>query len=360
VTEVAIVGAGVVGLAAAAALARRGHAVTVIERHRRVAEETSSRNSGVIHSGLYYPAGSLKAQTCVAGRERLYARCVALGIPHRKVGKLVVATTPEEVALLESLRVRGLANGAGALELLDGAEVTRREPRVRALAALFSPETGIVDPAALAHSYLAEAKARGATLVLATEVLSLERRADRWALLTRQAGGETFVFESARVVNAAGLGALALSPSPARTLHPCKGDYFSVTPSLGRLASHLVYPVPGAAGLGIHLTFDLGGRFRLGPDAEYVAAPRHDVDPGKAKAFAAAAARFFPELRAEHLTADYAGIRPKLQGPGGRWEDFVIEQTAPGLLSLFGIESPGLTAAGEIAERVAERVAALG
>jgi L-2-hydroxyglutarate oxidase LhgO len=363
--EVAVIGAGVVGLACAAALARRGRRVVVIERHRSVGLETSSRNSEVIHAGLYYPPGSLKALTCVEGRRRLYARCERLGIPHRRTGKLVVATAPVETPALERILERGRECGAGDLELIDETALCRREPRVRALAAVWSPESGIVDAHALVSSYQAEAEAHGATLALRTEVRGLVRRGEVWEVDTLSDDGEAFRLPVPWVINAAGLESDRIAALAGLdvgrlgyALHPCKGDYFAVAPSLGTLTRHLVYPVPRAAGLGIHVTLDLGGRYRLGPDAEYVERPDYSVDPAKAVAFARAAQRYLPEIRPEHLSPDIAGVRPKLQGPGEDFRDFVIEEAsahgAAGLVNLLGIESPGLTAAGEIAERVAE------
>ena len=360
-----IIGAGVIGLAAAAALGRRGRPALVLERQGGTGRETSSRNSEVVHAGLYYPPGTQKALTCVEGRERLYRRCRELGIPHRRTGKLVVATAAEEVVTLESLGFRGRENGAGRLEILDGKEVRTREPRVRAHAALWSPESGIVDAHALLSSYQAEAESCGAQVVLHTEVVGLERKGDAWVVDTRSRGGERFSLTAPFVVNAAGLEAdriAALAGIDVEQLgwriHPCKGDYFAIAPSLGRLVRHLVYPVPVPGGLGIHVTMDLGSRYRLGPDVEYVKRPTYEVDPEKADRFAEAAARYLPEVRAEHLTAEFAGVRPKLQRPGEPFGDFVLEESsdrgAPGLINLIGIESPGLTAAGAIAEHVAD------
>lgn len=363
-SRVAVIGGGVVGMACAASLARRGHAVTVLERNARAGQEVSARNSGVIHAGIYYPAGSLKAHTCVAGRERLYRRCAALGVDHRKTGKLIVATDESQVPILEELQRRGLDNGAGALELIDAAEVARREPRVKARAALWSPETGIVDAHGLVSSFTAEAEAHDADVALMTTVIGVERQGDGWRLQTSGPDGP-FDFDVDRVVNAAGLGAERIAELAGVPIdqagyryHASKGDYFAVAPRLGELTRHLVYPVPGVTGLGIHTTFDLAGAFRLGPDSEYVAEESYDVDPDKAGDFAAVVATFLPEVTAADLTPDYAGMRPKLQAPGESFRDFVIEEhaAAPGLVNLVGIESPGLTAAAEIAERVGDMV----
>ncbi len=366
--DVAIVGAGVLGLACAAALARRGRSVLVLERHAEPGREISSRNSEVIHAGLYYAEGSLKAATCCAGRERLYAHCAKHRIPHRRTGKLIVATHEGELAILEQIAERARANGAGAVEIIGMDEVARREPRVHALAALWSPESGIIDAHALMNSYQAEMEASGASLVRHTNVVGLGQRRGAWEVETLGPEGEGFNIEAPAVVNAAGLEAARIAALAGLNvkalgyeLHLCKGDYFAVAPSLGALCQTLVYPVPVPAGLGIHVTPDLGGRYRLGPDVEYVDAPCYDVDPAKANDFASAVQAFLPEIRPEHLTPDFAGLRPKLQGPGEPVRDFVIAEEsahgAPGLVNLLGIESPGLTAAGEIAERVASLLA---
>jgi L-2-hydroxyglutarate oxidase LhgO len=360
--DVLVVGAGVVGLACAARLRATGRTVLVIERRSAPGLETSSRNSEVIHAGLYYPPGSLKSSCCVEGRRDLYDRCRIYQIPHRKLGKFVVATRAEECATLAEIRARALANGAGDLRWIEPAELARAEPRVRAVAALWSPESGIVDARALLHTYQMELENAGGAIALRTELIALERRAGGWCA-TAENGAERTAIAAAAVVNAAGLGADAVAalagidPDAAGyRQQPCKGDYFAVAPGLGPLTRHLVYPVPVAAGLGIHVTVDLGGRYRLGPDTEYVSEARYDVDPDKAEAFAAAARRYLPELTAEHLAPDFAGIRPKLQGPGQPFRDFVIEEaTAHGaerLVNLLGIESPGLTSASAIARRV--------
>jgi len=366
--DVVVIGAGVVGLACAAALARAGRTVVVIERHDGIARETTSRNSQVIHAGLYYPAGSWKARLCVAGREQLYARCERHGIPHRRLGKLVVATEPGEIATLERIRALGTENGAPGLEIIDGAEVARREPHVRAIAALVSPATGIVDAHAYALSFAAEAESHGAVLALAREVIAIERSADGYRVVATSDRGELEAIACDAVVNAAGLAsdrvaALAGLDVAARglALHWCKGDYFALAPSAPLRFERLVYPVPVHAGLGVHVTLDLGGRVRFGPDTTYVDRLDYAVDPAKATQFADAARRYLPDLRAEWLTPDQAGIRPKLQGPGDAFRDFVIEEESaaglPGFVNLIGIESPGLTAAEAIADRVVTLVA---
>ncbi len=353
-----------VGLAVAAAVARGGASVLLLERREALARETTSRNSEVVHSGIYYPTGSLKAELCVAGRERLYARCEAQRIPHRRLGKWIVAVDASEVAHLEMLRARGSANGAPGLRLLEGAVLASAEPQVRAVAALDSPATGIVDAHALCLSLAAEAEAHGASLVLHTEVLEIERCASGYAVATRDATGARAHVACGAVVNAAGLAGDAVAAcagidveARGYRLHPCKGDYGSLAPAAPLRVSRLVYPVPSGAGLGVHVTLDLGGRVRFGPDAEYVERARYDVDPTKATRFAEIAARYLPDLRAEWLAPDYAGVRPKLAGPGVAFRDFVVQEESaaglPGFVNLIGIESPGLTAALAIGERVA-------
>lgn len=368
--DVAVVGAGVVGLAVAAALARRGRSVIVLERHDAIARETTSRNSEVVHAGLYYPPGSLKARLCVAGREALYARCERLGIPHRRLGKLVVATGESEIAVLERIRETGAANGAPDLEIVGAREVSALEPEVKAVAALRSPSTGIVDAHALSLSFLAEAEAGGAVLALRSEVREIARTAAGYRLAVRDADGAPGRLEAAAVVNAAGLSAdrvaqlAGLDPDACGyRLHPCKGDYFALAAGAPLRLSRLVYPVPAQAGLGIHATLDLGGRIRFGPDTEYVPEPVYEVAASKAAVFAEAVRRYLPRLEAAWLTPDYAGVRPKLAGPGGGFRDFVVAEEGarglPGLVNLVGIESPGLTAAPAIAERVAALLASL-
>jgi D-amino-acid oxidase len=370
-TDVAVIGAGVVGLACAAALAREGRSVVVVERREAVARETSSRNSGVVHAGLAYVPSSRKATLCTRGRELVWARCRVEGLPHRRTGKLVVAAGPAEAAALERLAANARANGVPGIELVDGARAARLEPAVRGHAALVSPASGVVDPLALSLSFAAEAEARGAAFALRTEVVAVERAGDRHVLVSLGPDGALARLTSAAVVNAAGLAADRIAAAAgfepeARgwRIRPCKGDWFALAPAAPLRLARLVYPLPSPEGvLGIHATVDLGGRLRLGPDAEWVAEPRYDVDPAKAAAFAAAARRILPEVRADWLAPDGAGVRPRLSGPGEPARDFVIEEGSadgrPGFVNLIGIESPGLTAAPAIAERVVALLAGL-
>jgi len=366
--DVVVIGAGAVGLACGAALARRGRSVLVLERNDGIARETSSRNSQVIHAGIYYPPGSLKAALCVDGAARTLARCAREQIPHRVLGKLVVASEPREVAALEALRAQGEANGALGLVLVDGAEVGRREPHVAALAALWSPHTGILDAHALCGSYAAELARSAGELLLRHEVVSLALRASGWWIETRGPNGEREAAECGAVVNAAGLAADRVAALAGIDVdgagyrqHLCKGDYFALAPGAPLRFSGLVYPAPSGPGLGVHVTLDLAGRVRFGPDVEYVPRIDYAIDPEKRERFAAAARRYVPGLRSAWLTPDQAGIRPRLARPGEAFRDFVIaEESArglPGLVSLLGIESPGLTASEAIGVRVAELLA---
>lgn len=363
--DVVIVGAGAVGLACAATLAARGDEVLVIERSTRAGQETSSRNSGVIHAGLYYPPGSLKARLCVEGRELVYARAARTGIPHKKVGKLVVAADVAERSKLETIAAVARENGAGDVRILDGAEARKLEPRLKVELALWSPETGIVDAHALMDSYRLEARAHGAEVLLYAELVAVERANEGYDLvLAVGPNRERESIRTRRVVNAAGLSAPRIAELAGLDIdalgyrqYPCKGDYFSVRAAATRGLSHLIYPLPVHAGLGVHLTLDLQGQVRAGPDTTYVDELDFEVSPNKRAAFGAAIRHYFPHVRDEDLEPDYAGIRPKLQGPGQPVRDFVIDESSaqglPGFVQLLGIESPGLTASEAIARRVA-------
>lgn len=358
-----VVGAGVVGLAVSRRLALDGHEVLIVERNTAWGSETSARSSEVIHAGLYYPPGSLKSRLCLRGRRLLYDYCSDRGIPHRRCGKLVLARE-RQLAALQELAERGRANGVDDLRLLDAAEVRELEPRLRCGAALLSPSTGIVDSHALMLALLGEAEDHGAALALSSTVGALRPDGAGVALFL---DGETAPLLRARwVINAAGLGAAALAgavegfpPQWLPRLRYAKGSYFRLA---GRSPfSRLIYPLPEPGGLGVHLTLDLAGQARFGPDVEWVDTPEYHVDAGRAAAFAAAVQTWWPELEEGRLVPAYAGVRPKLHGPGEPAADFRIDGPAahgvPGLVNLFGIESPGLTASLAIAERVAAIVA---
>lgn len=356
--EVIVVGAGVVGLAIGRALAAAGREVLVLERHGKIGEETSSRNSGVIHSGIYYSAGSLKARLCVAGREQLYAYCLERAITHRRCGKLIVAQQ-HQVAALAALLANGLANGVTDLATLTASEVHALEPSVRCASGLLSPSTGVVDVHELMTSLLGDLEMHGGTLVTNTEVTGVRRVTEGFELATRN-GIECSTVVAHSLVNSAGLAAVDLTRRiegyPAARIpdaYLAKGNYFTCT---ARPFRRLVYPMPNDAGLGVHATLDLDGSVRFGPDVEWVDSIDYGIDEQRAHAFYAAIRDYWPGLPDGALHPAYSGVRPKIAGPGQKPADFVIAGPAdhglPGLVNLLGIESPGLTAALSIAAHV--------
>lgn len=348
--ETLVIGAGAVGLALAAALAASGREVLILEAAGLIGSGISSRNSEVIHAGIYYPTGSLKARLCVEGRRRLYAWCAAHGVPARKIGKLIVAAEPAELEGLDALAAKAAANGVEGMRRLSGAEARAMEPELRAEGALLSPETGIVDSHALMLSLLGAAEERGAMLALNAPVLSVTPEG---AGFTVAAGGAApTAFRAREVVNAAGLAAPGLAPGGGPPMLMAKGSYFRLE---GRAPfSRLIYPAPVVGGLGVHLTLDMGGQARFGPDVEWIEREDYAVDPRRADSFYAAIRRYWPGLPEGALKPDYAGIRPKLAGPeAGGAADFRIDGSEThgisGYLGLYGIESPGLTASLAIA-----------
>jgi L-2-hydroxyglutarate oxidase LhgO len=359
-----VVGAGVVGLAVARALALAGHEVVVAERHGQFGTEISARNSGVIHAGLYYPAGSLKARLCRRGRDLLYDFCRQHNVAHRRCGKLIVATSAEQLPALQAVAEAARANGVEDLQELDGPTARALEPALAAVAALLSPSTGFVDAHGLMLSLLGEAEAAGASLAVGSPVAALVPGADGVAVRLEGEAAPTLV--ARWVINCAGLGAVDLARATAGipaaaipTLHYAKGNYFALA---GRAPfSRLIYPLPEPGGLGVHLTLDLAGQARFGPDVEWVDQLDYRVDPARAPAFEAAVRAYWPALPAGALVPDYAGIRPKLSGAGEPSADFHIagpaEHGVAGVIQLFGIESPGLTASLAIAEWVVGMVA---
>jgi L-2-hydroxyglutarate oxidase LhgO len=354
-----VVGAGVVGLAVARALALAGDEVIVVERHPRIGEETSSRNSGVIHSGIYYPKDSLKARLCVRGRELLYGYVRRRGIAHLKCGKLIVAQAAQLPAL-EALRARAIANGVDDLELLTGDRVRTLEPEVRCAAGLLSPSTGIVDVHEYMNALLADIESAGGQVVTRTRLV---RASATGSGLTAHldCDGEPLVMSCSTLVNSAGLEAVSLLERldgyPAarlRAAHFAKGNYFVCH---GRKPfKHLVYPMPNEAGLGVHATLDLDGTTRFGPDVEWVEQLDYQVDAKRGESFYAAIREYWPTLPDGALQPGYAGIRPKLVGADAKAADFVVESAedhgVAGLINLLGIESPGLTSSLALAELV--------
>jgi len=358
--ECLVIGAGVVGLALARQLAMAGREVVLLEAEDRFGTGTSSRNSEVVHAGMYYPAGSLKARLCVEGNRTLHAYCRDRQVAHRRCGKLIVATAPEQCEALRRLQAGAAANGAGALAWLDRDQAAELEPGLRCVAALFSPATGIVDSHGLMQALLRDAEAHGAAVVFRSPVLA--GAAGAAGLELEIGGAGAMRVRAGQVFNCAGLQAAALArgirgvrPGSVPPVHYAKGSYYALAGPAP--FSRLVYPVPEAAGLGVHLTLDLAGQARFGPDVEWVDELGYDVDPARSRGFYAAIRRYWPGLADGALQPAYAGIRPKLQGPGDPARDFLVQgppdHGVAGLWNLLGIESPGLTACLSLARWVA-------
>lgn len=361
--DCAVIGAGVIGLAVGRELATSGREVLVLERHDAMGTETSSRNSEVIHAGIYYPAGSLKARLCVAGNRALYAYCAERHVAHRRVGKLIVATSDAEREELSVYERGARANGVVNLRHVGRAELHEIEPEVAGAAALFSPSTGIVDSHELMLALLGDLEAAGGLLVCNAPVEALAQ--DARGLRLTVGGGARYELQADWVVNAAGLQAWDVASScrdfPARKLPPryyAIGHYYS----LGGASpfKHLVYPVAAAGGLGIHVTLDMAGRARFGPDVRWIETIRYDFDDDRREEFRDAIRRYYPGIDERSIEPAYTGIRPKLSAEGQPPADFVVQgpqmHGVPGLMNLFGIESPGLTACLAIAREIREQL----
>lgn len=363
--KITIIGAGVVGLSIAAELSRHYDEVIVLEKHDTFGQETSSRNSEVIHSGIYYPQGSLKAKLCVEGADQLYAICGKNAIPYRKTGKLIVATESSETHILEDLLIKGKRNNAKGIDILEKRDISRIEPNTNAVSALYSPNTGIIDSHSLMKHFYNTAQRQGVLFSFNSDVEVVNRKKDGYVVGIKQEG---YKFRSRVIINCAGLSSdtvaslagIDIDKSGYR-LRLCKGSYFSYAkPSPVRT---LVYPVPHEelVGLGVHATLDLGDRLRFGPDAEYIDSVDYTVDRKKRDVFFAGALKIIPGLEKDAFIPDMAGIRPKLQGPGEKTRDFIIAQETdrglPGFINLIGIESPGLTASPAIAKMVTKMAA---
>lgn len=358
-----VIGAGVVGLAVARQMALDGREVFVVERHPGIGMETSSRNSEVIHAGLYYPTGSLKARLCVAGRNALYDYCEARAVPHRRCGKLIVATSESQVSRLAAIQAQAHANGCTEVAMLSAAEARALEPALACTAALSSPNTGIVDSHALMLALQGDAENAGAVFAFGSDVVGGRETPDGLALQVRTKDGDESEFAADTVINCGGLRSAYLARAIAglhRGTIPrswfAKGNYYALT---GKAPfNRLIYPVPEPGGLGVHLTLDLGGQARFGPDVEWLADvdsdPDYTVDPQRANRFYAEIRRYWPHLPDEALHPAYSGVRPKISGPDEAAADFLFERHGSArYLGLYGIESPGLTASLAIARHVA-------
>lgn len=366
--DITIIGAGVIGLAIAAQVARRNRYVYVLEKNRSFGLETSSRHSGVIHAGIYYPQGSLKAKLCVTGNRKLYDLYQQYDIGHKRLGKLIVATEDEERDELESLLERGKSNGAEGLKLLSRQELKALEPNVEGVAAMLSPSSGIIDSHSLMQYFIAKVVEGGAQVAYQSQVVGIEKAAEGYEVEVEDSEGRSS-FITRVLINSAGLYSDQIAElagididRAGYRLHYGKGDYFSLKRRRSTRVSRLIYPVPPSdiTGVGIHITFDLEGRVRLGPDIEYVDSLDYTIDRREQKLFYDSVRRFLPAIEYDDLEPDMAGIRPKLQEPGGEFRDFVIRDESdkglPAFINLIGIESPGLTAAPAIAEYVADLI----
>ncbi|MFH1666472.1 MAG: NAD(P)/FAD-dependent oxidoreductase [Elusimicrobiota bacterium] len=366
--DIVIIGAGVVGLAVASELSQSAgnKNILVLEKSHSFGQETSSRNSEVIHGGMYYPAGTLKARLCIEGRRLLYQICGKNRIPYKKIGKLIVAVEKEELPALEGIRKQGELNGVEGLRAVSRAELKELEPNLIGIAALLSGETGIIDSHRLMKYFLDSAQSKGVIIAYNSQVSGIAKINDGYKITVNNKE-EVLDIKSALVINCAGLDSDLIAEMAGISLkenkynlHYCKGQYFRVSPGKAKFLNRLAYPVPKpkSGGLGVHATLDLGGGLRLGPDDKYLDGREKDysVDENRKRDFYSSAIKFIPFIEEKDLFADTAGIRPKLQENGGEFRDFIIkeesDQGLPGFINLVGIESPGLTASAAIAKYV--------
>ncbi len=363
--EIAVIGGGVVGLAIASRLSVKHPNLVLLEKNSKYGEETSSRNSEVIHAGIYYKPGSLKALLCVEGRERMYSLCKQNNIAHKQITKLITSSTPEEVSKLEGIYENGTKNGV-LLQILDAESARKLEPNICTYGAVFSPTTGILSVHELMDYYYHTTINNGANVQLRCPVIGIDKKPDGYELHIEEQGQRSS-FSAELVINAAGLGADLVAQMAGIDIDNvgyrlvfAKGSYFAVVPSKAKLVSRLVYPVPSTEGLGVHALVDLGGRLKFGPDVEYLndRTFQYNVSEGKRKAFAESIRRILPAIADDDISPDMSGIRPKLQRKGEPAKDFVIvhekERGLEGFVNLIGIESPGLTCSPAIARYVEE------
>jgi L-2-hydroxyglutarate oxidase LhgO len=365
--DIAIAGAGVVGLSIAAELSQDHKDIFVLEQCHTFGQEISSRNSEVIHAGIYYPKDSLKTKTCIEGRRMLYEFCARNNIPHKKTGKLIVAVNEREVNDLEMLFKHGLDNGVEDLRFIPKSEIKDFEPLISAEAAIYSPSTGILDTHSFMKTLVSQFESRGGSVAYGTELTGIEKNKEGFIVRVQDSRKNAFKFLSRIFINCAGLNSDKVSSMAGLAkdeykLKYCKGDYFRVSSAKARFINRLVYPVPKkeGAGLGVHATPDLAGSLRLGPDDEYIKEINYDINPLKAQAFYESTRQFLPFIEMKDLNPDMSGVRPKLQGPGEDFRDFIIkdegENGLEGFINLIGIESPGLTASLSIAKMVSGMV----
>ena len=363
--EITIIGAGVVGLAIAEIVSEKYKNVFLIEKHQSFGQETSSRNSEVIHAGIYYTKDSLKAQLCIEGKWLLYDYCKRYDVPYKNCGKLIVATSEEEIAVIEGIRKTAIKNGVNDLQFLGQEKISELEPNIFAVRALFSPSTGIVDSHSLMKQYETNSVNNGCQIVYGSEVTGIERIGNGYKITLLDADKRDYSFTSKIVINSAGLTADKISEmvgiiDERLKILFCKGEYFRINPPKNRLINRLVYPVPhpNMEGIGIHVTVDMAGGVKLGPDVKYLDSNIYDykLTASKQEAFYKSAKKFLPFLEFDDISPEMAGIRPKIQKPGDPLQDFYIMEESgrgfPGFINLIGMESPGLTSSIAIARYV--------
>jgi L-2-hydroxyglutarate oxidase LhgO len=363
--DITIIGAGVVGLAIAEKISGNHNNLFVIEKHSTFGQETSSRNSEVIHAGIYYPMGSLKARLCVEGKKLLYNYCEKYNIPFRRCGKLIVATTEDEIPVIEGVRQTALMNGVDDLIVLDRKEISVMEPAIFALKALYSPSTGIIDSHSLMKQYETNSLNNGGQIVYGSEVTAIRHINNGYEITLHDSDGKMYCYTSKIVINSAGLesdiiaGSVGITDESLKIMF-CKGEYFRINPPKNRLLNRLIYPVPHPKleHIGVHVTVDLAGGVKLGPDVKYMELNTYDykLTPSKQEAFFLSAKKFLPFLEFDDIAPEMAGIRPKLQKPGEPLRDYYIREESdrgyPGFINLIGMESPALTSSLAIAQYV--------
>jgi len=365
--NIIIIGAGAVGLSVATELSRIHKDIVVVERNPSFGQETSSRNSEVIHAGIYYPKDSLKLKTCLEGKDLLYEFCARNNIPHKRIGKLIIAIDKNEMKDLEKLFLRGRNNVVNDLTLISKAQVNRMEPGINAQGAIYSPSTGIFDTHSFMKCLASSFKKNRGQIAYNTEVTGIVKTGNGYEVTVTDSQKDSFTLNTNVVINSAGLNSDKVAAfvglkNTEYKLKYCKGDYFRLSRSKEANIKHLIYPVPkeDRGGLGIHLTLDLTGSMRLGPDDEYVEKINYKIDPSKTKLFFKSVKTFLPFVKLEDIFPDTSGVRPKLQGEGEGFKDFIIRHEGingfPGFVNLIGIESPGLTASLSIAKMVARMI----
>jgi L-2-hydroxyglutarate oxidase LhgO len=364
-TEITIIGAGVVGLAIAEKLSQEHSDVFIIEKHTTFGQETSSRNSEVIHAGIYYTKDSLKARLCLEGNRLLYDYCKKYDVPHKRCGKLIVATSEEEISVIEGILQTAKNNGVGDISVLEREQIAELEPNIFALKALFSPSTGIIDSHSLMKQYEINTNNNGGQIVYESEVTGIRRISKGYEITLLDADKNHYSFTSEIVINSAGLTSDKVSEmvgihDESLKILFCKGEYFRIKPPKNRLISRLIYPVPydNMEGIGIHVTIDMGGGVKLGPDVKYLESNVYDykLTASKQEKFYNSAKKFLPFLEYEDIVPEMAGIRPKIQKPGEPLRDYYINEEGnrgfPGFINLIGMESPALTSSIAIANYV--------